>query len=257
MYKELFNLTGRCAIVTGGAQGLGMYMATALAEMGANIAIADLNTDLAEKTASEMEKLGVETMVLKTDVTKEKDVNNMVSNVVKKFGKIDILLNNAGICKHIDAEKVSYKDWLEVIDVNLNGVFLVAQAVGRVMIEQKRGSIINTSSMAGVVVPFPQSQASYNASKAGVILLTKSLASEWAQYNIRVNTIAPGYMSVGVAKPYFEAKGDMVKRWLSMTPMGRPGEGEELGGIAIYLASDASSFVTGQVFILDGGYSAW
>jgi NAD(P)-dependent dehydrogenase (short-subunit alcohol dehydrogenase family) len=257
MYKELFDLTGRCTVVTGGAQGLGMYMATALAEMGSHIAIADTNIRLAEETAAKVGRLGVETIAVQTDVTKKDQVEGMVDTVVEKFGKIDILLNNAGICKHIDAEKMGYEDWLEVIDVNLNGVFLMAQAVGKVMIEQRGGSIINISSMAGVIVPYPQSQASYNASKAGVIQLTKSLASEWAKYNIRVNTIAPGYMSVGVAKPYFEAKGEMVSRWLSMTPMGRPGEGKELGGMAIYLASEASSFVTGQVFILDGGFSVW
>jgi NAD(P)-dependent dehydrogenase (short-subunit alcohol dehydrogenase family) len=257
LYKELFDLTARCTIVTGGAQGLGMHMATALAEMGSDIVIADKNIELAKKAAIKIKKLGVKTIAVKVDVTKKDEVQSMVDTVMKKFGKIDVLLNNAGIVKHIDADVMAYEDWLEVIDVNLNGIFLVAQAVGRVMIKQKKGSIINTSSVAGVIVPYPQSQTSYNASKAGVILLTKSLASEWAKHNIRVNTIAPGYMSVGVAKPYFAAKGEMVRKWLSMTPMNRPGEGEELGGIAIYLASDASSFVTGGVFILDGGLSIW
>jgi NAD(P)-dependent dehydrogenase (short-subunit alcohol dehydrogenase family) len=257
MYKELFDLTGKCTIVTGGAQGLGMHMATALAEMGSDIVIADKNVELAKITAKKIKELGIETIGIKVDVTKKDEVQSMVETVVGEFGKIDVLLNNAGIVKHIDAEMMEYEDWLEVIDVNLNGIFLVAQAVGRVMIKQKKGSIINTSSAAGLIVPYPQSQTSYNASKAGVIQLTKSLASEWAKHNIRVNTIAPGYMSVGVAKPYFEEKGEMVRRWLSMTPMNRPGEGEELGGIAIYLASDASSFVTGGVFVLDGGLSIW
>jgi NAD(P)-dependent dehydrogenase (short-subunit alcohol dehydrogenase family) len=145
MYKELFDLTGRCTIVTGGAQGLGMHMATALAEMGSHIAIADTNIGLAEETAAKVGKLGVETIAVQTDVTKKDQVEGMVDTVVEKFGKIDILLNNAGICKHIDAEKMEYEDWLEVIDVNLNGVFLMAQAVGKVMIKQKGGSIINIS----------------------------------------------------------------------------------------------------------------
>ena len=133
----------------------------------------------------------------------------------------------------------------------------MSQAVGNVMIRQKKGSIINISSMSGIIVNTPQNQVAYNASKAGVIMLTKSLASEWAKYNIRVNTIAPGYMNIGVAEKYFREKTDMAKRWVSMTPMGRPGEPQELGGIAIYLASEASSYATGGVFTIDGGYTAW
>lgn len=143
-----------------------------------------------------------------------------------------------------------------MINLNLNGVFLVAQAVGRQMIKQGHGNIINTSSMSGLIANKPQEQCSYNASKAGVIMLTKSLAMEWSKYNIKVNTIAPGYMKTELTKPFFEKGGAMIDDWMGFTPMGRPGLPEELGGIVVYLASDASSFAQGSVFTIDGGYTA-
>ena len=180
----------------------------------------------------------------------------MVSKVLNHFGKIDVLFNNAGITHHEKLEDILFEDWYKVININLNGVFLVSKAVGRVMIEQQKGSIINISSMSGLIANTPQSQSSYNTSKAGVIMLTKSLAMEWAQHNIRVNTIAPGYMKTELTKPYFEENGDMVKTWMNLTPMARPGTPDELGGLALYLASDASSFVTGSVYTVDGGYTA-
>jgi len=257
MFLEKFELKNHCSIVTGAAQGLGKYMALALAEAGSNIVIPDVNIELAEKTAKEIEGKGVKAVAVSMDVRDQKEIGNMIDVALHSFGRIDVLINNAGICKHVDAEAMDYKDWLEVMNVNLNGVFLVSQAVGNVMIKCKKGSIINISSMSGIVVNNPQSQAAYNVSKAGVIMLTKSLASEWAEYNIRVNTIAPGYMSIGLTKKFFAKEVAITKRWISMTPMGRAGEAEELGGIAIYLASDASSYVTGGVFVVDGGYTVW
>ena len=257
MVLDKFNLEGSVSIVTGGGQGLGKYMALGLAEAGSAIVIPDINLEKAEESAGEIKAVGVDTLAVRTDVTKKKDVEAMVEEVIHRFGKIDVLINNAGICKHIKAEEMDYEDWLAVMDVNLNGVFLVAQAVGRRMIERRRGSIINISSMSGIIVNTPQTQSAYSASKAGVILLTKCLASEWAEYNVRVNTIAPGYMRIGVARDFFAAGGDMVDKWLSMTPIGRTGEPEELQGIALYLASEASSFATGGVFVIDGGYTSW
>ncbi len=257
MYLEKFRLDGCVSIVTGGAQGLGKYMAMALAEVGSNIVIPDLNIALAEKTASEIESMGVKVLPVKMDVRNENQINSMVKTTLDTFGKIDVLLNNAGICKHINAESMNYKDWIEVIDVNLNGVFLVSKIVGNEMIKKKKGSIINISSMSGIIVNTPQNQAAYNTSKAGVIMLTKSLAAEWSKYNVRVNTIAPGYMDIGVAEEFFKNKTEMAKKWVSLTPMGRPGKPEELGNIAIYLASEASSYATGGVFTIDGGYTVW
>ncbi|MGN5883642.1 MULTISPECIES: glucose 1-dehydrogenase [Staphylococcus] len=254
---EQFRLDDKVAIVTGGAMGLGQAMATALAQAGANIVIADIQEDVAAATATTIrETEGVKATSLKVDVTNPDDVQKMVDDVVDEFGKIDILINNAGMTINAKAEEMTYEQWNKVINLNLNGVFLVAQAVGRQMIEQGYGNIINTSSMSGIIANKPQEQCSYNASKAGVIMLTKSLAMEWSKYNIKVNTIAPGYMKTELTKPFFEQGGAMIDDWMGFTPMGRPGLPEELGGIVVYLASDASSFAQGSVFTIDGGYTA-
>lgn len=252
---ERFSLKQNVSIVTGAAMGLGNAMATALAEAGSNIVIADINIEAAEKAAAEMEKLGVRVLPVQVDVTNEEQVEQLVQIVLDQFGKIDNLINNAGITIHEKAENMTFSDWKKVIDINLHGVFLVSKAVGKVMINQKKGTITNISSMSGIIANVPQPQSSYNVSKAGVIMLTKSLASEWAEHNIRVNTIAPGYMKTELTRPYFEGNGEMVQQWMSLTPMGRPGTPDELGGLAVYLSSDASTFVTGSVFVIDGGYT--
>jgi len=257
MVFDKFNLDGYVSIITGAGQGLGKYMAIGLAEAGSDIVIPARTFEKAKQSAEEIASLGVKTLPLHTDVTKPENVRSMMEKVLDQFGKVDVLINNAGIAKHAKVEEMNYQDWLDVIDCNLNGVFLVTQAVGRHMIERRKGSIINISSMSGIIVNTPQNQSAYNSSKAGVIAFTKSVACEWAKYNVRVNTIAPGYMRIGAAEKMFKEGGSMVDRWMSMTPMGRPGEPEELQGIALYLASDSSSFVTGSVFTIDGGYTAW
>ena len=196
-------------------------------------------------------------MFLEVDVTKRDEIRNMVEAVMDKFKRIDVLVNNAGIGRTLEVEKMDDNDWLDVIDVNLNAVFRVSQEVGKVMISKKNGSIINISSISGLIVNYPQPQISYNASKAGVIMFTKSLAYEWAKYNIKVNCIAPGYMNIGLTKKRFLTKDKIVETWESLTPMGRVGEASELGGLVVYLASDASSYCTGGVFTADGGYTIW
>ena len=173
------------------------------------------------------------------------------------MGGLDILLNNAGICIHSDSQDMLLSDWKKIMSVNLDGIFLMSKAAARLMMENRKGSIINISSMSGLIVNTPQNQSAYNASKAGAIHLTKSLATEWAPYNIRVNTIAPGYMVTPMTQPTFDENGEMVRRWMSMSPMNRPGQPEELGGAIVYLASDASSFTTGAVLSVDGGYTCW
>ncbi|MEW9672106.1 SDR family NAD(P)-dependent oxidoreductase [Ammoniphilus sp. 3BR4] len=252
---DKFSLKNKVSVVTGGAIGLGKAMATALAQAGSHIVIADMNLEGAQQTANELREQGVETLAVQVDVTNERQVDEMVEAVLRKFDKIDVLFNNAGICQHVKAEEMSYEDWNKIMNVNLNSVFLVSKAVGKVMIRQNQGNIINISSMTGVIVPIPQCQVAYNASKAGVIMLTKSLAFEWAQHNIRVNTIAPGFMKTELTRPFFEGNSAMTESWLDLTPMKRPGVPEELGGLAVYLASDASSFATGGVFVIDGGYT--
>ncbi len=256
---ERFSLKGKCSIVTGAAMGLGKAMAEALADAGSNIVIADINQEESQKAAEEIGHRGVEVLVVKADVTSEKDANHLVKETIEKFGRIDVLINNAGICKHEKAQDMSFDDWRAVLNVNLDGVFIMSKAVGKVMIQQNRGSIINISSMSGLIVNTPQCQCAYNASKAGVIMLTKSLAAEWAPYNVRVNTIAPGYMKTELTRPFFEehTHDEWVNRWMDFSPMKRPGTPDELGGIAVYLASNASPFTTGGVFVIDGGYTVW
>lgn len=249
-----FRLKERTAIVTGGARGLGKSMAKALASAGANIAIVDKNSNLVEKTAREIKEFGVDTLAMEVNIKEEKEVKNMVSRVRNTFGDIEILLNNAGICKNYPAEHMSFEDWNEVIDVNLSGMFLCSREVGKIMIKQKIGSIINISSMSGLIVNYPQPQVAYNSSKAGVIQLTKSLAAEWAQYNIRVNAIAPGYMGTEMTKKYLKNHPQVKEKWIDSTPMQRMGEPDELQGAVVYLASEASSFMTGHTIVIDGGY---
>lgn len=248
---EKFRLKGKKAYVTGGARGIGKCAAIALAEAGADVAIVDMDIHEAEKTAKELEVYGVKSFAVKTDVTKPDDVNKMIDTILEAFGTIDIAFNNAGICNNVKAEDMSYEAWKKVIDVNLTGVFLTSQAVGRVMIKNGKGSIINTASMSGHIVNAPQPQCSYNASKAGVIMLTKSLAVEWAPHNVRVNCISPGYIGTEMT---LKAT-DWIPSWIEATPVKRMGNPEELQGAIIYLASDASSFTTGSDIVVDGAFT--
>jgi NAD(P)-dependent dehydrogenase (short-subunit alcohol dehydrogenase family) len=242
--------------VTGGGQGLGKAFCHAFAEAGADIVIAEINPETGPVTAEEIEAKGKRALFIETDVTSPESVEAMAAKTVEAFGKVDFLMNNAGVVIWKEAEDVSAEDWRKVIDVNLNGVFFCAQAVGRHMIAQKQGRIINIASMSGFIVNRPQPQASYNASKAAVVHLTRSLAAEWAPYNVRVNAIAPGYMATDMAKPFFEdPKYGGV--WMRDTPMNRPGQPEELGPLAVFLASEASAFVTGTTVLIDGGYTVW
>ncbi len=256
MVLEKFSLEGRTAIVTGGGQGLGRVFALSLAEAGARVALAELNPDTGERTAAEVRGLGGEAIAVATDVRRRDSVTAMVAETVRRFGRLDVLVNNAGITKWGAAEDVAEADWREVFDVNLNGVFFCSQEAARRMKAGGGGSIINIASMSGVIVNRPQAQASYNTSKAAVIHLTKSLAAEWAPWNIRVNAISPGYMDTPMARPFFEDP-KHGGTWLDGTPLKRPGRPEELGPLAVFLASDASSFMTGANVVIDGGYSVW
>lgn len=255
--KELFSLKGRNAIVTGGGQGLGKSMALGLAQAGADIIIAARRIESALKTKAEIEAQGVRCTVIQGDMRNEQDVKRMVSQVLQEYGEINILFNNAGTWRGDDAEKVTTEDWKEVIDVNLTGPFIVSREVGNVMLEQGKGSIVNIASMSGMIVNTPQNQCAYNASKGGLIMLTKSLAAEWAKRGVRVNAICPGYMRTEMSEERYQRKDPAIEKWFSMTPMGRSGKTDELMGIAVYLASNASSFVTGAAYVVDGGYTAW
>ena len=254
MVLDKFSLAGQVGIVTGGGQGLGWAFCQAFAEAGADIVIAEINPETGPKTAEQIQIMGRQALFVQTDVRDNASVEAMVDQALAKFGRIDFLMNNAGIAAWRPAEETSQEEWLNMMDVNLNGVFYCCQAVGKHMISRGAGRIINIASMSGVIVNTPQPQVAYNTSKAAVIHLTKSLAMEWAPHGIRVNAICPGYMATPMAQPYFEdPKYGGV--WMNMTPMHRPGQPEELGPLAVFLASEASSFVTGAAILIDGGYS--
>lgn len=260
---DIFKLDGYCSIVTGGTQGIGRGIALALADAGSNIVIADIATDKSQLIVEELQAKGVEAIFVQCDITNPEHVNQVVKSAMERFGKIDVLVNNAGICKHERAEEMSFKDWYDVINVNLNGTFLMSQAVGKEMIKRQKGSIINISSMSGMIVNTPQRQCAFNVSKGGLIQLTKSLAFEWAEFGIRVNSIAPGYVEVennkviydGGPHPIRKFGDDIEKTWIGLTPLGRVGKPQDMAGLAIYLASEASSFATGSIMLVDGGYS--
>ena len=252
---EKMRLDGKSAFVTGGARGIGKQIAIALAEAGSGVAIVDIDIEEAKKTAGEIaEKLGVETIAIKADATKPEDVQMMMDTILKTFGKLDAAFCNAGICMNIPCEEMTLDQWSKVIDINLTGVFLTAQAAAKQMLKQGFGSIINTASMSGHIVNVPQPQCSYNASKAGVTQLTKSMAVEFATRGVRVNSISPGYIGTELITSS-ELLKPLIEKWEAMSPMKRLGKPEELQAIAVYLAGDASSFTTGSDFIIDGAFT--
>lgn len=251
----LFDLTGRSALVTGGAQGLGRAIANGLAEHGARVAVLDLNEADAEATAKECSASGADTMTITADVTVEQDAPRAVQAVVEQWGGLDILVNNAGIAILGPAEEASLADFRRVMEIDLVGGLSFCRAAFAPMRETGHGSIINIASMAGMTVLRPQKHVGYNAAKAGVISMTKTLAVEWASFGVRVNAIAPGYtLSPAVIKLRDEHP-DNWSAWMSTVPMGRAAETSEMQGAAIYLASDASAYVTGSVICVDGGYT--
>ncbi len=246
------RLSGKNAYVTGGARGIGKAVALGMAKAGANVAIADIDLEAAETVAREIRQLGVQGVAVSCDVTSEASVTAMVDKIVSEWGRLDIAFNNAGICINTPGETMTFAQWQKVIDINLTGVFLTSQAAGKVMLKQKGGVIINTASMSGHIVNVPQPQCAYNASKAGVIMLTKSLAVEWASKNVRVNCISPGYISTEMT---MSAPDEWKNRWMDLSPGGRMGTPEELIGAVLYLADDTSSFTTGSDIVIDGAFT--
>jgi NAD(P)-dependent dehydrogenase (short-subunit alcohol dehydrogenase family) len=249
-----FNLKGDTAIVTGGGQGLGRELALGLAEAGADVVILQRHLEVAQKTAGDIQDLGRKSIALEVDVSDPNHVQEMVKTVKKEFGKIDILINNAGVAGWVRAEEMTFEEWNRVVNINLGGVFLMCQSVGREMIRQKKGSIINISSISGFIANHPQEQSHYNASKGGVNTLTKCLAYEWAKHNIRVNAIAPGFVATPMLK---EAGKEYLNQWASLNVQKRIGDPAELKGAAVFLASQAASYITGHVLVVDGGYLIW
>ncbi|MEF2805166.1 MAG: SDR family oxidoreductase [Massilistercora timonensis] len=252
MYLEkMFGLKGKIAIVTGGGRGIGQVIACGLAKAGAEVVI--ISRSGAEETVKMIEEDGGKAYDLKADVTDEAQVDHALQTILDRSGSIDILFNNAGICMHQSTLEATIEEFRQVVDVNLTGEFIMARAVGRIMIERGiKGSIINMASMSGTIVNIPQWQCSYNASKAAVIHMTKSLAVEWADYGIRVNSLSPGYIATPMA---VDVPKELKDAWLPLMPLHRMGTPEELIPAILYLASDASGYTTGSDIIVDGAYS--
>jgi len=254
---ELFDLSGRTAIVTGGGSGIGRQMATGLAEAGANVVLCARKPERCEEVAAELERdLGVRAAGMRCDVRDPVQVQEVVDATRSDFDRIDILVNNAGTSWGAAPEDHPLEGWQKVIDVNLTGVFLFAQAVGRTMIEEGGGKIVNIASVAafGGAPPHLMNAVAYNASKAGVVGFTRDLATKWAQHRINVNAIAPGWFPSDMNKVLLDARPD---DYLEHIPLRRFGGPDDLKGAVVFLASPASDFVTGQVVVVDGGQSAW
>ena len=251
--KNLFSLEGKKGFITGSTRGIGRTLAGAFVELGADVAIIGTDGELAEATAGELSGGKAKVAAYRCDVTDPGSVNAMIEAFEKDFGTIDFAINNAGIFTDETALEITPEKFQSVMDVNLKGVFLTAQAAARLMVKQgRRGSIINTASMSAHIVNRPQTIANYCASKAGVVHLTKSLAAEWAKHGIRVNCVSPGYIQTDL----IASLSDMLPIWESMMPEGsRLGYPEDLIGAYVYFASDASVFATGADLVVDGGYT--
>jgi NAD(P)-dependent dehydrogenase (short-subunit alcohol dehydrogenase family) len=254
--RELFDLKGRVALVTGGSIGLGRQMAEALAEMGADVVVSARKKERCEQAAQELRAFGGRTLALGCDVGRPEEVQAMVDTAVRELGRLDILVNNAGVAWGAPAESMRLEDWNKVLQTNLTGTFLCAQAAGRVMIRQGQGKIVNMASVSGLggAPPDIVDAVAYHASKGGVISFTKDLACKWAQHKINVNAIAPGWFPTHMSGPVIKAQRE---RLLEQLPLRRFGGEHDLKGAIVFLASAASDYVTGHVLVVDGGQSIW
>ena len=257
MYLEKFRLAGKTAVVTGGGQGIGLASVEALAEAGAKVVIADRDVKVAAQGQASLKAKGYDVEIVDMDVTSSGQVAAVAAQLVARHGKVDILVNNAGIARsETPAETVADEHWLNVIDVNLNGTFWCCREFGKHMLAAKSGTIVNIGSMSGFIVNKPQEQSYYNASKAAVHHLTKSLAAEWGARGVRVNAVAPTYIETPL-NAFVKNNPPMYNAWIGGTPMARLGQVEEIASVVLFLASEAASLMTGSIVLVDGGYTCW
>ncbi|XP_028263151.1 uncharacterized protein LOC114436839 [Parambassis ranga] len=252
---DRMRLDGKVAYVTGAGQGIGRAFAHALGEAGAKVAVVDLDKVKAETVAAELFLKGINAIAVTADISKPDDVQSMISNIVSKWGSIHIACNNAGINMNSASEDTNLEEWDQTFNVNLRGTFMCCQAAGRVMLKQGYGKIINTASMASLIVPHPQKQLSYNTSKAGVVKLTQTLGTEWIDRGVCVNCISPGIVDTPLI--HSESLRPLVQRWLSDIPAGRLAQVTDLQAAVVYLACDASDYMTGHNLVIEGGQSLW
>ena len=255
-YLDKYNLKSKVCLVTGGAGGIGEEICKALLDAGAKVILADIDEKKTYKLTKKLSSKHKNIYSYKLDATSLESIISLKNKLIKKFNKIDVLVNAIGICKNKDAAKVAKEEWDEVININVNSMFYLCREFGKIFIKRKSGCIVNIGSNSGLIVDRPQPQASYNASKAAVHQLTKSLACEWAKYNIRVNAVAPGYVAtkmtlLGRSKP------NWFKYWIDMTPMKRLAKPSEIASAVLFLSTDSSSYCTGTILSVDGGYTSW
>lgn len=255
MTGPAFRLDGKLALVTGGARGIGAAICERFAAAGAHVLVADRDAEAADDLAARLRESGARADALALDVTDRAGLAATLAALRASHGVPHVLVNNAGIVRNAPAAQMSVEDWSAVIDVDLNGVFHCAQIFGSAMVAEGRGAIVNISSMCGEIVVHPQPQIAYNAAKAGVNMLTKSLAVEWARNGVRVNAVAPGYTATELTLAG-RSNPDWFATWLDRTPMGRLGEPHEIADAVLFLACDAASFITGAVLAVDGGYTS-
>lgn len=252
---DLFKLEGKTAIVTGGGRGLGAQIAEGFAEAGANVVVCSRKLEACQEFSEQLKLKGVKSLALACDVTNPEDVKNVIQKTLEQFGSIDILVNNSGASWGAPVVDMPLEAWEKVMAVNVTGTFLMSREVGQHMIEQGSGKIINISSVAGLggIDPTLMDTIGYNTSKGAVITFTKDLAAKWGQYNINVNALAPGFFPTKMSKVVIEQGGE---KFLERTPLNRFGNEEDLKGAALFLASKASDYITGDVIIVDGGMHA-
>ncbi|MFV0431880.1 MAG: SDR family NAD(P)-dependent oxidoreductase [Alphaproteobacteria bacterium] len=257
MYLEKLSLKGKRAVITGAARGIGLAISEALAEAGAEVILTDMHKEALKEAKDLLAQKGYETQTFVLDVTNVDQVNKAAEHIESHIGPVNILVNNAGIAiSNHPAEDMSDEVWNKVIDVNLNGVFWCCRAFGKSMVLREEGAIVNVGSMSANIVNRPQEQANYNASKAGVHHLTRSLAAEWASKGVRVNVVAPTYIDTEMNAYVYEDK-EMYRYWVGGTPMGRLGRTDEVASVVHFLVSDAASLMTGSIVLADGGYCCW
>ena len=255
-YLDKFRLQSKISLITGGAGGIGEEICKALLDAGSKVILADIDERKGLKIVKSLSKKNKNIFFYKLDATSQESIISIKNKILKKFKKIDVLVNAIGICRNKDAVDVSKEEWDNVININVNSMFYICKEFGKIFIKNKKGCIVNIGSNSGLIVDRPQPQASYNASKAAVHQLTKSLACEWARYNIRGNAIAPGYVAtkmtlLGRKKP------NWFKYWIDMTPMKRLAKPSEIASAVLFLTTDSSSYCTGTILSVDGGYTSW